>query len=105
MQKNRPVARTARRLESRSNGELAMLEFIQGQVQDARRLVANAIMQAHVQHVAGAEVRFLSASGTALALVHSFGDSNQYFDRAEAIATANPDRGVPFPLTGARSRR
>lgn len=87
-----------RRLDSRCNGELAILAFIQGQVQDARRLMASAITQAHVLHDAGAEVRFLSASGTALALVHSFGESIPYFERAEAIAVANPDTGVPFTI-------
>jgi hypothetical protein len=65
-------ARNDRRPESRCNGELAILAFIQGQVQDARRLMASAIMQAHVQHDTGAEIRFISASGTALALVRSF---------------------------------
>jgi CHAT domain-containing protein len=91
-------ARNDRRLDSRCNGELAILGFIQGQVQVARRLMASAITQAHIQHDVGAEVRFLSASGSALALVHSFGESLPYFERADAIATANPEIGVPFPL-------
>ena len=93
-----------RKLTARATGELAILAFLQGRMQDARPMIATAILQAKVQHDVGAEVRFLSSSGTGLVLLRAYTESLQFFDQALALAKANPDTGVPFTLYWGKSK-
>ncbi len=87
-----------RKWTARANGELAILAFIQGRLSEARPMIATAILEAKAIHDVGAEIRYLSASGTGLVLLRSFSESLQFFDQAMALAKANPDTGFPFPL-------
>ncbi len=51
-----------RKLTARATGELAILAFLQGRMQDARPMIATAILEAKALHDVGAEIRYLSAS-------------------------------------------
>lgn len=91
-----------RKLTARATGELAILAFLQGRIHDARPMIATAILEAKTLHDVGAEIRYLSASGTALALFQAYTESLKFLDQALALAKANPDVGVPFPLYWAK---
>jgi CHAT domain-containing protein len=92
------TAAADRKLTARAGGELAILAFLQGRLQDARPMMAKAILEAKALHDVGAEIRYLSASGTGLVLLRSYAESLQFFDQAMALASANPDTGFPFTL-------
>ena len=95
-----------RKLTARATGELAILAFLQGRMQDARPMIATAILQAKVQHDVGAEVRFLSSSGTGLVLLRAYTESLQFFDQALALAKGQTrTRASPSRCIGGSRRR
>jgi tetratricopeptide (TPR) repeat protein len=87
--------------KSRAAAELGFEQFLAGDVADARKAVAAALITAHTTGDVGAEIRYLAAIGTALALNRLDDQALSYLDRAIDLARQHPDSGYPFfPVSG-----
>lgn len=87
--------------QSRASAELGFEQFLAGDVGTARKAVASALITAHATGDIGAEIRYLAAIGTVLALNRLDDQAISYLDRAIDLARKYPDSGYPFfPVAG-----
>jgi len=85
-----------KRWESRARAELGFQQFLRGDSAAAMKAVASALIYAHQTGDIGAQVRYLGAIGTVLALRQSNDQAIQYLDQAIGLAEKTPDAGYPF---------
>ncbi len=81
---------------NRATGEIGFAEFMEGQMDAARAHVAGALIQATRTHDVGAQIRYLSAIGTAMVLVHNYEAGQGYLQKALQVSAQVPDAGYPF---------
>lgn len=81
---------------NRATGEIGFAEFMEGQMDAARAHVAGALIQAARTHDVGAQIRYLSAIGTAMVLVRNYEAGQGYLQKALQASAQVPDAGYPF---------
>jgi CHAT domain-containing protein len=84
------------RWESRARAELGFQQFLRGDSAAAMKAVAGALIYAHRTGDVGAQIRYLGAIGTGLALRQSSDQAIQYLDQAIGLAKKTPNAGYPF---------
>lgn len=90
-----------REWESRASAELGFQQFLQGDTANAMKAVGTALMTARNTGDVGAEIRYLAAIGTGLALRQLDDQAISYLDRSIGLARKHPDSGYPFvPMAG-----
>src|SRR5262249_1272301 len=82
--------------QNRASGELGFASFLEGDVAKAQQMVAGTLITATLSGDAGAQIRYLAAIGSALALTSLPDQALNYFDRAVKVAQDNPDAGYQF---------
>ena len=82
--------------ESRASGEIGMQQFVQGNLTEAKQRVGGALVTAIQEGDIGAQVRYLGAIGTALAMSRLDDQGIMYLDKAIALSKKYPDTGYPF---------
>jgi CHAT domain-containing protein len=85
-----------RKWESRASAELGFQQFLQGDTANAMKAVGTALVTARNTGDVGAEIRYLAAIGTGLALRQLDDQAIAYLDRAIGLARKHPDSGYPF---------
>jgi tetratricopeptide (TPR) repeat protein len=90
--------------QNRASGELGFAAFLEGELGAARQQVALALIAATTSNDIGAQIRYYSAIGTALALNGVGDQALGYFDKAEQIAKANPGTGYQYLIYAGRLR-
>jgi CHAT domain-containing protein len=88
--------------EYRAQGQLGFADFHDGDLPDAQRNVAQALIGATKTGDIGGEIFYLSATAYGLTKQGMNDQSIRYADRAIAIADANPDAGYPIVAHQAR---
>ena len=80
----------------RSEGQLGLADYYDGDLGSCRRRVAAALIAATKNHDAAAQILFLSATAVGY-LMQNLSDSQaiQYAKEAIAIASGTPDAGAP----------
>ena len=79
-----------KRWESRARAELGFQQFLRGDSAAAMKAVAGALIYAHQTRDVGAQIRYLGAIGTGLALRQSDDQAIQYLDQAIGLAKKTP---------------
>ena len=82
--------------EGRANGELGILDFINGKAGDARGLVVRAILSATLHRDIYAEIMFMTFFGEGLTEYNRPKEALVFLDRALKLANSNPDVELPF---------
>jgi len=82
--------------QNRASGEIGFAAFLEGDVAKAQQMVAGTLIAAMLSGDAGAQIRYLAAIGSGLALTGLPDQALGYFDRAANIAAQNPDSGYQF---------
>lgn len=85
-----------RKWESRASAELGFEEFVAGDIGAAMKAVGTGLITARETGDVGAEIRYLGAIGTGLALRKLDGQAISYLDKAIGLARTHPDSGFPF---------
>jgi CHAT domain-containing protein len=88
--------------KNRASAEIGFALFLEGDVTAAQQKVASALIAASVQHDVGAQIRYITAIGTAFVLMDSYDEGMNYLDKALKVARANPDAGYPFVIEESR---
>jgi CHAT domain-containing protein len=91
-----------RKWQNRAAGELGFAAFLDGDVGNAQRMVATALLAAVATGDIGAQIRYLAAIGTGLALTGSPEQGLGYLDRAAKLAEQTPDAGAQFLISTGR---
>lgn len=81
---------------NRSNAEIGFAEFMEGKLDRARTHVGGALIQAARTRDIGAQIRYLSAIGTAMVLVRNYEAGLDYLQKALEMSSRVPDAGYPF---------
>lgn len=85
-----------RKWQNRASGELGFAAFLEGDVAKAQQMVAGTLIAATVSGDIGAQIRYLAAIGSGLALTGLSEQALNYFDRAVLAAGQTPDAGYQF---------
>ena len=88
--------------ESRAEGELGIIAFVEGDSAKARDMVCGAVMKAFASGDVASQVRYLTMIGAGMSEIGRTAEGLPYLDKALSIAAANPD--VLFPLLTHTSR-
>ncbi len=87
--------------ESRANGELGILAFLNGDSSGAIVQVGLALRRAVTAHDLGAEIRYRTIAASGMTELGQMDAALSQFDKAIALATNNKDLGMPLlALTG-----
>jgi tetratricopeptide (TPR) repeat protein len=81
---------------NRASGEIGFAAFLEGDLAEARNLVAGTLMHASKTGDVGAQIRYLAAIGTGLVLTRSPSESLPYFEKAAGLSKQHGDVGYPF---------
>lgn len=82
--------------QNRASGEIGFASFLEGDIAKAQQMVATTLITATLTGDVGAQIRYLAAIGSALALTGQPDQALNYFDRAVKVAEQNPDAGYQF---------
>lgn len=82
--------------ESRAEGELGTIAFLEGDSKKAATMVGDAVLSAIASGDVGEQVRALEMLGNGFNEVHRYGEALAFFSRAIKIDTQNPDCGFPY---------
>jgi len=82
--------------ESRAQGELGVMSFLDGDSAMAQKMVAGALMNAFVLGDTAAQVRYLTLIGAAFSQLGRNEEALKYLDRA--LSTVGSAPNAPFPL-------
>lgn len=80
----------------RADGELGIVEFLQGESREGAKMVGEALVSAMASGDTGGEVRFLEMLGNGFNTVHRYPEALAFFDRATKVASETPDEGFPY---------
>lgn len=82
--------------ESRAEGELGIIAFLEGDSKRAATMVGDAVLSAIASGDLGEQVRALEMLGNGFNEVRRYGEALAFFDRAIKISSQNPDCGFPY---------
>jgi len=82
--------------ESRAEGELGIIAFLEGDSKRAATMVGDAVLSAIASGDVGEQVRALEMLGNGFNEVRRYGEALAFFDRAIKISSQNPDCGFPY---------
>ena len=82
--------------QNRASGELGFAAFLEGDVAKAQQMVAGTLIAATVSGDIGAQIRYLAAIGSGLAMTGLPEQALNYFDRAAGAAEKTSDAGYQF---------
>src|SRR3984893_6480651 len=82
--------------ESRAEGELGIIAFLEGNSKQAATMVGDAVLSAIASGDVGEQVRALEMLGNGFNEVRRYGEALAFFDRAIKISGQNPDCGFPY---------
>jgi CHAT domain-containing protein/tetratricopeptide (TPR) repeat protein len=90
--------------ESRANGELGILTFLEGDCTKARKMVLAAYLTAVKLGDTAAQVRYLTLTGAAFTELERTEEALSFLDRAMSTADGTPDLGFPLLTYTARAK-
>lgn len=82
--------------ESRAEGELGIIAFLEGDSKRAATMVGDAVLSAIASGDVGEQVRALEMLGNGFNEVRRYGEALAFFDRAIKISGQNADCGFPY---------
>jgi len=82
--------------ESRSEGELGFVAFLEGDSRRAAIMVGDAFLSAKASGDTGNQVRLLEMMGNGFNEARRYGEALAFFERAIKTSSSNPDAGFPF---------
>ena len=82
--------------EGRAGGELGCVEFLNGEIYTALKMVVAAYFRAEVSHDVAEKMKTLTALGEGLAEFGRPADALRFFNRALDLSAENPDAYFPF---------
>jgi len=82
--------------ESRAEGELGTIAFLEGDSKKAATMVGDAVLSAIASGDVGEQVRALEMLGNGFNEVHRYGEALAFFNRAIKIDGQNPYCGFPY---------
>ena len=82
--------------ESRAEGELGIIAFLEGDSKRAATMLGDAVLSAIASGDVGEQVRALEMLGNGFNEVRRYGEALAFFDRAIKISGQNPDCGFPY---------
>jgi len=82
--------------ESRAEGELGIIAFLEGNSKQAATMVGDAVLSAIASGDVGEQVRALEMLGNGFNEVRRYGEALAFFERAIKISGQNPDCGFPY---------
>lgn len=84
------------RWQSRAEGELGTIAFLNGQIFDAVKLVAGALLKAELSGDVAAQIRYRTALGEGLTQFGRTADAIRFFDKALTLSASTPRAYFPF---------
>jgi hypothetical protein len=90
--------------ESRAEGELGIVAFLEGNSKQAATMVGDAVLSAIASGDLGEQVRALEMLGNGFNEVRRYGEALAFFDRAIKISGQNPDCGFPYMAYEGKAR-
>lgn len=88
--------------ENRASGEIGFTAFLEGDLTRARQMVAAALLRATELNDVGAQIRYLSAIGTGMAVNGGSEQALPYFEKAERLASLHPETGYQYLIYAGR---
>ena len=85
-----------REWESRAEGELGFVAFLEGDSRRAAIMVGDAFLSAKASGDTGNQVRLLEMMGNGFNEAKRYGEALAFFERAIKTSSSNPDAGFPF---------
>ena len=85
-----------REWESRAEGELGIIAFLEGNSRHAAVMVGDAVLSAKASGDTGGQVRMLEMLGNGFNEARRFGEATAFFERAIKTSDLTPDAGFPF---------
>jgi len=82
--------------ESRAEGELGIIGFLQGDSRRAAVMVGDALLSAKASGDVGGQVRMLEMLGNGFNEAKRYGEALAFFERGIKTTTGTPDAGFPF---------
>ncbi len=82
--------------ESRAEGELGFVAFLEGDSRRAAIMVGDAFLSAKASGDSGNQVRLLEMMGNGFNEAKRYGEALAFFERAIRTSSSNPDAGFPF---------
>ena len=82
--------------ESRAEGELGFVAFLEGDSRRAAIMVGDAFLSAKASGDTGNQVRLLEMMGNGFNEAKRYGEALAFFERAIKTSGSNPDAGFPF---------
>src|SRR6267378_735675 len=82
--------------ETRAEGELGIIGFLQGDSRRAAVMVGDALLSAKASGDVGGQVRMLEMLGNGFNEAKRYGEALAFFERAIKTSGATPDAGFPF---------
>src|SRR6202166_151751 len=82
--------------ESRAEGELGFVAFLEGDSRRAAIMVGDAFLSAKASGDTGSQVRLLEMMGNGFNEAKRYGEALAFFERAIKTSSSNPDAGFPF---------
>jgi len=90
--------------QSRAEGELGIIAFLEGDSAKARDMVSGAVMKAFTSGDVASQIRYLTLIGAAMSDLGRPEEGLAYLDKALRIAAARPDAFFPLLTHTARAR-
>src|SRR5262245_27966506 len=84
------------RWQTRAEGELGTIAFLNGEILAALKLVAGALVKADLSGDVAAQIRYRTALGEGLAEFGRTADAIRFFDKALSLAASTPRAYFPF---------
>src|SRR6266478_6225640 len=82
--------------ETRAEGELGIIAFLEGDSRRAATMVGDAFLSAKASGDVGGQVRLLEMLGNGFNEAKRYGEALAFFERAIKTSSSNPDAGFPF---------
>ena len=89
---------------TRSNGELGLVAFLEGNPGRAARLMGGALLSTMASGDVGGEIRFLELLGRGFEEVNPHAEAIRFLDRAIRLANGEKDCGLPFMAYESKAR-
>jgi CHAT domain-containing protein len=81
--------------ESRANGELGIIAFLEGDTHRAATMVGDSLLTAMAGGDKGGQVRMLEMLGNGFNEAKRYGEALAFFERAIKVSSSTPDAGFP----------
>ncbi len=82
--------------ETRAEGELGIIAFLEGDSRRAATMVGDAFLSAKASGDVGGQVRLLEMLGNGFNEAKRYGEALAFFERAIKTSGSNPDAGFPY---------